>query len=408
MGKKGRGKEKAKHEVAEVIRKYEGAYLLKYRYTYAQKSVVNNILRCRTSALGGHILACKECGEVEIAYNACKDRQCPKCGAYEKAQWLEKQKVWVLPTYYYHVIFTIDHVFNPLVWENQKLLYNLLMKTSAQVMKEFGEKYLGGEMGFTMALHTWGQRMQRHCHTHVMATGGALVEEGGEYRWREAGETWLFPAEEFSAAFREAFCEGVRKLWKKGKLRLGRDGELDVEEMLKAGGSQKWQVYIQTPRGQPEDLLDYLGRYVYRTAMSNHRILAVGEEKVRFKYYDNRDGGKLKEMELEGVEFMRRYLDHVLPKGFQRVRHNGLHHSSRREKTEKVRGLLGAETEKPEIRELELDEWLGEILGEEEPFLCPNCGKGVMEKVREFSGIETWRLKFAPIVGKMYQWGWGY
>lgn len=408
MGKKERGREKPKHEVAEVLRKFEGAYLAKCRYTYAQKCVVNNILKCRTSALGGHILACKECGKVEIAYNSCKDRQCPKCGAYEKAQWLEEQKVWVLPTYYYHVIFTIDHVFNPLVWENQKVIYNLLMRTAAWAMKQFGEKYLGGEMGFTMTLHTWGQRMQRHAHVHVMAAGGALVEENGEYRWMEAGETWLFPAEEFSAAFRKAFCEGVRKLWKKGKLRLGREGELDVEEMLKAGGGQKWEVYIQTPRGQPEDLLDYLGRYVYRTAMSNHRILAVGEKKVRFKYYDNRDDGKLKEMELDGVEFMRRYLDHVLPKGFRRVRHYGLHHSSRREKIEMVRGMLGSETEKPEIRKLKLDEWLGEILGEEDPLLCPYCGKGMMEKVREFSGTEVWRLKFAPIVGKMYQWGWGY
>jgi len=408
MGKQERQRERPKHEVAEVIRKFEGAYLKKYRYTYMQKCVVNNILRCRTAALGGHIRACKVCGKTEIAYNPCKDRQCPKCGAFEKAQWLEEQKIWKLPTHYYHLIFTIDHVFNPLVWENQKLLYDLLMRTSARVTQKFGKKYFGGEMGITMTLHTWGQLMQKHAHTHAMVTGGALLEKRGQYRWMAAKKTWLFPAQEFSAAFRQAFCEGVRKLCKQEKLKLGRERVSDVEHMLKAGESQSWEVYIQTPRGQPEDLLDYLGRYVYRTAMSNHRILAVGEKKVRFEYYDNRDHGKLKVMELDGVEFVRRYLQHVLPKGFQRVRHYGLHHSSQRKKIEVARGILGGERGKPQIRKLKIEAWLGEVLAEDQPFRCPYCGKGVMEKVREFSGIETWRLKFAPLVGKLHQWGWGY
>jgi len=408
MGKRERERERRKHEVAEVIRKFEGAYLQQYRYTYAQKCVVNNILKCRTAALGGHIRACQECGNVEIAYNPCKDRQCPKCGAYDKAQWLEEQKRWELPTYYYHLIFTIDHVFNPLVWENQKLMYDLLMRVSAQVIQAFGEKYYGGEMGITMTLHTWGQVMQRHAHTHAMVTGGALVKEQGQYRWNAAKKTWLFPAEEFSAAFRQAFCDGVRKLWKQGKLRLGQERKLDVEQILQAGTSQKWEVYIQTPRGQPSDLLDYLGRYVYRTAMSNHRILAVGQKKVRFEYYDNHDDGKLKEMELDGVEFIRRYLDHILPKGFQRVRHYGLHHGTNRRKIEIARQRLGTERGQPQIRKLKLEQWLAQVLGEEQPFRCPSCGKGVMVKVREFGPIAVWRLKFAPLLGKLFQWGWAF
>jgi len=406
MGQPAQPSERPKHEVAEVIRKFERAYLQKYHYTYAQKCVVNNILNCRTAALGGHIRACQECGNTEIAYNPCKDRQCPKCGAYDKAQWLEEQKIWALPTHYYHLIFTIAHVFNPLVWENQKTLYDLLMKTSARIIQEFAAKYYGGEMGFTMVLHTWGQVMQRHPHTHVMLTGGALVKEQGAYRWQAAKTTWLFPAEEFSAAFRQAFCEGVRKLWQQGKLRWGKERALDIEQMLLSAGSQKWEVYLQTPRGQPADLLDYLGRYVYRTAMGNHRLLAVGTRKVRFEYRDNRDDGKLKQMELEGVEFIRRYLDHVLPKGFQRVRHYGLHHSSRRKQIEIARHLVGGERAKPEIRKLKLQEWLGEIFAEEDPFRCPYCGKGRMEKVREFGPIQTWRLRFAPLLGKLYQWGW--
>ena len=398
----------SKHEVAEVLRKFEGAYLQKYRYSYRQKCVVYHLLQCRTAALGGHIRVCPECGKVEIAYNPCKDRQCPKCGAYDKAQWLAAQQVWTLPIDYYHIIFTIDHVFNALVWENQRALYNLLMRTAAAVLKAYGKQYLGGELGFTMALHTWGQTMQRHPHVHVMVTGGALVKTGQAYHWQAAGRTYLFPAEEFSAAFRHAFCSGVRKLWQKGKLRLGRNGELDVAAMLASGETQKWEVYIQTPRGQPGNLLDYLGRYVYKTAMSNHRILAVGKKTVRFAYYDNRDGGQLKEMELEGVEFLRRYLDHVLPRRFQRVRHYGLHHSSQRPKLAIVRSLLGLAAQLPVIEPLKLRAWLREILGEEEPFRCPYCGRGIMEVVREFSGeIESWRLKFAPLLGWLYKWGWG-
>jgi rubrerythrin len=405
MGKRERG-ERPKHTVAEVIQKFEMAYLLKYRYTYAQKCVVNKMLKCRTEKMGGHIRACQKCGKVEIAYNSCKDRQCPTCGAYDKAQWLEKQKVWVLPIDYFHIIFTIDHVFNPLVWENQKAIYNLIMRASAAVMKEFGKKYLGGEMGFTMSLHTWGQKMQRHLHTHTMATGGALVEKDGEYHWKTAKKTYLFPAEEFSAAFRAVFCEGIRKLHKKGKLRLGRDKELDVEQMLKSGENQNWEVYIQTPQGKPGDLLDYLGRYVYKTAMSNHRILAVGKKTVRFEYYDNQDDGTLKELEIDGVEFIRRFLDHVLPRRFQRVRHYGLHHSSKRKQLSMVRRLLGLEAGIPKIDKLKLKEWLKEILGEEEPFRCPYCGQGEMEIVREFSPIEAWRLKFAPVLGWMHKLGW--
>jgi len=400
-------REKPKHSVAEVLRKFEGDYLLKYRYSYVQKCVVNNILKCRTAQMGGHIRACSECGRVEIAYNSCKDRQCPTCGAFDKAQWLEEQRVWVLPIDYYHIVFTIDHVFNPLVWENQSVMYDLLMRTAAATLKAFGQKYLGGELGFTMTLHTWGQKMQRHPHVHVMVTGGALVKTAGGSAWQAAKKTYLFPATEFSAAFREAFCGGVRKLCRQGKLRLGRNQQLDVEKMLQSGANQNWEVYIQTPQGKPGDLLDYLGRYVYKTALSNHRILSIGKRSVRFAYYDNQDDGKLKEMEIDGVEFLRRYLDHVLPKHFQRVRHYGLHHSSQRKKLSIVRGLLGLAPEIPRVVKLKIVAWLQEIWGEEEPFRCSYCGVGEMEIIREFSAIEAWRLKFAPVLGWMYKWGWG-
>ncbi len=402
-----RGRARPKHEVAEVIRQFEAEYSQQYRYSSPRGSAMRHILQCRTAALGGQVRGCQACGKVEIAYNSCKDRHCPKCGAYDKAQWLEAQKVWVLPIAYYQVVFTIDHVFNPLVWANKKKLNDLLLRTAAALLKAYGQRYLGGELGFTLVLHTWGQQMQRHPHVHAMVTGGALVEADGVYRWQAAGPTYLFPAEEFSAAFRAAFCEGIRQLWQQGKLNLGRNQAIDVEQLLLAGENQKWEVYIQTPRGKPGDLLDYLGRYVYKTALSNHRIIAVGPEQVRFKYYDNRDDGKLKEMELAGVEFLRRFLDHVLPKRFQRIRHYGLHHSSQRKKLALVRRLLGLAVELPTVQKLNLVEWLREILGKAEPFRCPYCGQGLLEVLREFEATAAWRLKFAPLLGLAFKWGWG-
>jgi hypothetical protein len=362
-------------------------------------------MKCRTAELGGHIKVCEVCGKVEISYVPCKDRHCPKCGAFEKAEWLEEQKGWLLPIHYYHVIFTIDHVFNPLVWWNKKKMYNLVCRVAAEVLKAYGQRYMGGEIGFTTVLHTWGQTMQAHPHVHAMVTGGARVTRGREYEWRAGKKTYMLPAEEFSADFRKAFCERVKKMWQRGELE-SREGELDVEAMLKEAEGKKWEVYIQTPKGEVRNLLDYLGRYIFRIAISNHRIIEVKKGLVRFEYYDNRDDGKLKVKTLTAVEFIRRFLLHVLPKRFQRIRHYGLHHSSQRKKIEIARRLLGVGV-KPRIVKLELREWLQELLGED-PTRCPHCGEGRLVVVRKIGPTKAWRVKLAPLMFKIYRWGWGY
>lgn len=396
-------KERPKYAIREILRQYLPAYEKKYKLSYKQRSVVNKILKCRTAAMGGHILVCDTCGKVEICFNACKDRHCPNCGTYEKAQWLEDQKRWLLPIHYYHVVFTIDHVFNPLVWRNKKEMYNHLCRTAADILKEYGRRYLGGELGFTMVLHTWGQTMQAHPHVHVMVTGGALVEEEKGYRWQKAKKTFLFPVEELSADFRRAFCARVKSLTEDGELDTDK-GRLDVTAMVKEAQSKDWEVYIQSPQEGKENLLDYLGRYVARIAMSNHRIVKVEKGKVSFEYYDNRDGGKLKVMTLTAVEFIRRFLLHVLPNRFMRIRHYGLHHGSCRAKLEKARRLLGLIAAIPVTIKLKLLDWLKDILGED-PHKCPHCGQGSMVKVRTFGPIAKWRLKLAPVVGLFYRWG---
>jgi hypothetical protein len=241
-------------------------------------------------------------------------------------------------------------------------------------------------------MHTWGQTIQEHLHIHFIVTGGALVTTPEGYRWQAAEREYLFAVKLLSNQFRNRFCYAVMEQWVEGKLNT-REGEMDVAGMVQEGLSKDWEVYIQSPLYGPEKLLEYLGRYVFRIAISNHRIVAIGKETVTFKYFDNRDGGKEKLMTLAAVEFMRRFLTHVLPDGFVRVRHYGLHHSSCRGKLQEARRRLGLAAELPVIAKLKMMEWIKEITGsQEDPRLCKYCGKGLMVPVMEFGPVYGWRL----------------
>jgi hypothetical protein len=393
-----------KYNVADIFRKNIGEYKRTHRLSYEQAKAVSDILDCRTPALGGVLKLCDVCHKWEFCYKPCKNRHCPNCGAFEKAQWLEAQKVWLLPIPYYHVVFTIDHVFNRLVAFNQKLLFNLFIRIASQLLKEFGQKYLGGEIGFSMVLHTWGQSMQEHLHLHFIVTGGALVGCDTGYRWQAASRGFLFPVKLLSNQFRNRFCFALTELWADGKLNTN-DGALDVQGMVAEALSKNWEVYIQAPLYGPEKLIEYLGRYIFRIAISNHRIVAIGKDTVTFKYFDNRDEGKEKLMTLPVMEFIRRFLSHVLPQGFVRVRHFGLHHSSCRTKLQHARRLLGLPFQLPAILKLKFLDWYKQITGsEDDPRLCKFCGKGLMLPVHEFGPIFGWRLTLHALLGLLIPW----
>lgn len=396
------------YSVADVFRKHIAEYKRFHRLSYEQSKAVRAIMDCRTPALGGVLKVCTECKHWEFHFKSCKNRHCPTCGAFEKAQWLEAQKVWLLPIPYFHVVFTIDHVFNPLVWWNQTVLYALLIEIAARILKAYGQKYLGGEIGFTLVLHTWGQSLQRHLHLHCMVTGGALVSTCDGYRWQAAKHNFLFPVEEFSQDFRRAFCAGVQKLWQDGKLNT-QDDQSDVAGMLRKAEATNWEVFIQPPLYGPEKLIEYLGRYIFRIAISNHRILDFKNGQVTFQYYDNRDGnkfkGQLKQMTLPGVEFIGRFLAHVLPSHFVRVRHFGLHHGSCRKKLQQARRLLGLPMQLPVILKLKLLEWLKQILQtESDPRLCPACKKGILVPGRQFGPVFGWREHLLPLLAVFERW----
>ena len=206
--------EKPVCELADIFRLYGAEYRSHHHVSQQQCLVMRDIVQCRTAALGGHVDECDSCGGLRISYNSCRNRHCPKCGALAKLEWLERQKAHLLPTHYFHVVFTIDHLFNPLARVNQKQVYDQLFASAATTLKLFGERYLGGEIGFTAVLHTWGQTLSEHIHLHCLITGGALSKDGKE--WRATSPDYLFPIVELSAHFRDSFCAGVQKRFDKG------------------------------------------------------------------------------------------------------------------------------------------------------------------------------------------------
>jgi hypothetical protein len=403
--------EKEEHprfDMADIFRKHIGNYKKTHRLSYEQHKAVSAILNCRTPAMGGVLKWCDnpECRKWEFCYKPCKNRHCPKCGAFEKAQWLEDQKKWILPIHYFHVVFTIDHVFNLLVDFNRKLLFDLFIQVAAQLLKEFGQKYLGGEIGFSMVMHTWGQTMQEHLHLHFIVTGGALVSSPTGYSWNPADHKFLFPALLLSNQFRNRFCFELSKLWTDGKLNTN-DGTFDVQAMLREALSKDWEVYIQKPLYDKEKLIEYLARYIFRIAISNHRIVAVAKDTVTFKYFDNRDDGKEKTLTLPVFEFIRRFLSHVLPDGFVRVRHFGLHHAGCRLKLQHARRVLGEPFELPATLRVKLKflDWFKKITGSDtDPRLCKFCGKGLMLPVREFEPLRGWRLSLVSWLEVFRSW----
>ncbi len=295
-------------------------------------------------------------------------------------------------------------MFNPLAAFNRKLLFDLFIKVAAQLLKEFGQKYLGGEIGFSLVMHTWGQTMQEHLHIHFIVTGGALVSAPTGYSWYPADHQFLFPVKLLSSQFRNRFCFELAQLWADGKLNTN-DDALDVSSMLTQALSKDWEVYIQKPLYDKEKLIEYLGRYIFRIAISNHRIVAVGKDTVTFKYFDNRDDGKEKLMTLSAMEFIRRFLSHVLPDGFVRVRHFGLHNAACRVKLQHARRVLGLPFELPAILKLKFRDWFKKITGsDDDPRLCKFCGKGLMLTIREFPPQHGWRLKLISYLEVFASW----
>lgn len=334
-------------EVAEVVRQYGPAYQAAHACSRAQQRVLRAIATCRTAALGGHLEACDTCGHERPAYNSCANRHCPKCQALARARWLVARQAELLDVPYFHVVFTVPEAIAAIASQNKVVVYGILFRATAETLRTIGADphHLGAALGFLAVLHTWGQALLHHPHLHCVVPGGGLAPDG--QRWIACRPGFFLPVRVLSRLFRRLFLEALQAAFTRGQLHFA--GSLaalhDPQTFAQALAplwATEWVVYAKPPFGGPAQVLEYLGRYTHRVAISNNRLLDITEGLVRFRWKDYRHHDRQKTMTLDAAEFLRRFLLHVLPPGFHRIRHYGfLGNRFRAEKLALCRQLLG-------------------------------------------------------------------
>jgi len=332
-------------KLAEALAQFGEAYSSRYPYSPEQRQVVTSINDCRTAALGGMHIKCNDCERNTLQFHSCRNRHCPQCQKQASKDWLDKRQADLLPIPYFHLVFTLPHNLNGWARIHPREVYGLLFQAVWATLQKFGRdpKRLDGQLGVTAVLHTWGQTLDQHIHLHCLIPAGAWSE--GEGCWHAARSNYLFPVKALSRCYRGKMVSLLRKARTAGELSKISD-EQEVKETLNEVMKINWVVYTKACHGKPERTLAYLSRYTYRIAISESRIETVGEEKVSFRWKDYRDNRK-KIMRLNGVEFLRRFLQHVLPKRFMRIRHFGfLSNRCRRSNLEKINEAMREGTKK--------------------------------------------------------------
>jgi hypothetical protein len=371
-------------EVADIVRTAGPQFRERYwrALTWPQIKVLNAIVRCRTAALGGHRDQCDRCGYQTISFNSCRNRHCPKCQTNAREKWLRRRQQELLPAVYYHLVFSVPHALVPLIWQNKKILFSLLFEATAATLLEVAAdpKHLGAEIGFFGILHTWGQTLQPHPHIHCVVPGGGLSPD--HTRWISSRSNFFLPVKVLSRVFRGKFCAGLRRAFRAKQLAFFGEcsslaDESNFSRFLRSLFQQDWVVYSKPPFGGPEHVLQYLARYTHRVAISNHRILSVTKTEVRFRWKDYANHSKKRTMALTGEEFLRRFLQHVVPKGFPRIRYFGWLANRKRGPLLQLCRLLLAITPEP------LTSTSQEPIVQE----CPKCG-GPMRIVERLQAEE--------------------
>lgn len=355
-------------ELAQVIERFGTEFETRYSPNAYVRRTLNALLRCRTSSLGGHVDKCDHCGHIRISYNSCRNRHCPKCQNTQREAWIESRKQDLIPVPYFHVVFTVPDKLNNLFLHHPVLLYNLLFRSVWETIAQFCFIKLQAETGMVALLHTWGQNLSYHPHVHCVIPGGGINYKG---QWKGVdtsinGKVFLFKVENISAVFRGKFLAKMQK-------QLPQDKGF-IRKLYKT----PWVVYAEEPFAGPHQVIEYLGRYTHRVAINNHRLLAMDENGIRFRYHDYRDN-KQKVLTLEGAEFLRRFCQHILPKGFVRIRHFGLMATSKRNQLRELQQAFGIVV--PFV--IEKKDWK-QICRDHlnyNPDLCPLCGKGMMTTI---------------------------
>jgi len=388
-------------EVAGIFRRHGERYRERHRLPVQQLRLMRALETCRTAALGGHVERCSHCPHQRIAYNSCRNRHCPKCQNLERGRWLERRKAELLPVEYFHAVFTIPEQLNALALQNKAVLYRILFQASAQTLLTIAAdpKHLGARIGFFSILHTWGQNLLLHPHVHCVVTGGGLSADGQS--WVSCRPGFFLSVQVLSRLFRRLFLEALDKAFRAGKLSF--HGKLEplgqprpFQQLLDTLRRMEWVVYAKRPFGGPDQVLDYLGRYTHRVAISNNRLLSEDQQQVRFRYknYRAHHSQQKRTMTLAADEFIRRFLLHTIPPGFQRIRHYGLLASRNKRTTlNHCRHLLGvAHSDLLPTR----DDLTFSLPGPAPDLLrCPHCGIGQMMRIETIPPPRvpmTWRV----------------
>jgi len=373
-------------EVADIFRESGESYRRNNPLPRSHLKVMRAIEVCRTSYLGGHVQKCDTCGFEQHAYNSCRNRHCPKCQSLTKAQWVEDRKAELLPVPYFHNVFTLPHELNPIALCNRKTIYSMLFKAVSETLLKFGRNNLGGTIGFTAILHTWDQKLLDHLHLHCVIAGGVI--SGDKTRWIQTKNNYLFNVEALSLVFRGKFIDYLEKTHSKGVLKFpGNTAKYATVEgfsgLIKDLRSKDWVVFSKKPFAGPQEVLEYIGRYTHRVAISNNRIVDVQDGKVTFTYRDRKNGNTLRIKTLDAEEFIQRFLLHVLPDGFMKIRHFGfLSNRHKKEKVQLCRELIGDNSPVPERTKKNAGELMLELTGIDIT-RCPCCREGTMSIIME-------------------------
>ena len=376
-------------EVADILRLYGDAYKKMHSLSYKQMKTMYHIQVCRSSRLGGHLEQCNECGFERNAYNSCRDRHCPKCQTMVKEQWINDRKAEVLPCGYFHLVFTLPHDLNPIILCNRKVCLHILFRAVNETLQAFAKDpkwRLEGKLGLIAVLHTWTQTLMDHFHLHCLIPAGALAFT--KDRWTPSGDSYLFKIESLAKEFKNRYLRYFLAAYHNKELIFpGKTAEFESQQefaqLLRSLSKAKWIAYAKRPFGGPEQVIEYLGRYTHRVAISNNRILSIDKGKVTFTYRDRERNNEIKTMTLNADEFIRRFLLHILPRGFMKIRYFGfLSHKNKKEAVALIRRLIDSDIKLPEkIKESIVDMMLR--LTGTDITCCPKCKKGKMKVINK-------------------------
>lgn len=383
--------------LADLVRAHGDAYRRTHQLATVQRLALGAIAACRTALLGGRRETCDHCGATRLTFNSCRNRHCPTCQSSASARWIEARRADLLPIPYFHVVFTLPHALHALAQGNPRVIYTLLFRAAADTLLTFGRdpQYFGGTLGVTAILHTWGQTLTQHVHVHCLVTGGALSRD--RTRWIRGHASFLFSVEALSIVFRAKYLAGLHHAFQAGQLTFAA-GTTPLADAARFAAlvtqlrATPWVVYAKRPFGGPAQVLQYLGRYTHRIAISNARLLSLVDGVVRFRWKDYADRGHTKIMALDVDEFLRRFLLHVLPRGFVRIRHFGLlANGQRRSAIRRARHLLDAPTPAAPADDAPP--------ADRDPTLCTHCRQGhwqVVEILRRLTPTRARPLAAGP------------